>query len=34
MDEEGYWHAEKDIVVLEENLINQIGRAIEEHDIR
>ena len=34
MDEEGQWHAEKDVTVLDENLVEKIGRAIEEHDMR
>jgi hypothetical protein len=34
MDEEGQWYAEKDVTVLDENLVEQIGRAIEEHDGR
>jgi hypothetical protein len=34
MDEEGQWHCENDVTVLNENLIQQIGRAIEEHDMR
>ena len=34
MDEEGEWHAEKDVTVLDENLVEQIGRANEEHDIK
>jgi hypothetical protein len=33
MDEEGTWHAENDVKVLEESLVEQIGRAIEEHDV-
>jgi hypothetical protein len=32
MDEEGTWHAENDVKMLDEGLIEQIGRAIEEHD--
>jgi hypothetical protein len=32
MDEEGAWHAENDVTVLDESLVEQIGRAIEEHD--
>ena len=31
-DEEGHWNVEKDVTVLDESLIEQIGRAIEEHD--
>jgi len=33
MDEEGAWHAENDVRLLNENLVEQIGRAIEEHDM-
>jgi hypothetical protein len=33
MDEEGTWHAENDVTVLDENLVEQIGRAIEEYDV-
>jgi hypothetical protein len=32
LDEEGAWHAENDVKVLDESLIEQIGRAIEEFD--
>jgi len=34
MDEEGQWHAEKDVTVLNKDLLEQIGRAIEEYDMR
>jgi len=34
MDDEGQWHAEKDVTVLDPNLVDEIGRAIEEHDLR
>jgi hypothetical protein len=33
MDEEGTWKAENDVKLLDENLVEQIGRAIEEHDV-
>jgi hypothetical protein len=33
MDEEEAWHAEKDVKLLDESLVEQIGRAIEEYDI-
>lgn len=33
-DEEGNWEIENDVTVLDDNLVEQIGRAIEEHDIR
>ena len=32
-DEEGHWQVEKDVTVLDENLIEQMGKAIEEFDI-
>jgi hypothetical protein len=32
IDEEGTWHAENDVKMLDESLMEQIGRAIEEHD--
>ena len=34
MDEDGIWKAENDVKMLDENLIETIGRAIEEHDGR
>ena len=33
MDEEGIWHAENDVEVLDESLVEQIGKAIEEYDV-
>lgn len=32
-DEEGHWEAEKDVTVLNESLVYEIGRAIEEYDV-
>lgn len=34
MDEDGKWHPEDDVKMLDESLVEQIGRAIEEHDMR
>ncbi len=31
-DEEGNWQMEKDVTALDESLIDQIGKAIKEHD--
>ena len=31
--DEGGWHTENDVKVLDERLIEQIGRAIEEYDV-
>ena len=33
MSEEGNWHAEDNATAVDENLIEQIGRAIEEYDM-
>jgi len=30
-DEEGHWEAEKDVTMLDETLVEEIGRAIEEY---
>ena len=32
MDEDGQWCAEKETSVLDKNLVEQVGGAIEEHD--
>jgi hypothetical protein len=32
-DEEGYWKTEKDVTIMDESLVEEIGRAIEEHDV-
>ena len=32
-DEEGHWEAEKDVTVMDETLVEEIGRAIEEYDV-
>ena len=32
-DEEGHWEAEKDVTIMDESLIDEIGRAIEEYDV-
>ena len=34
MNEEGQWQAESDVHASNENLVEQIGRAIEEHDMK
>jgi len=34
MDEKGYWHAEKEVTMQDQNLVDKIGRAIEEYDRR
>ena len=34
MDEEGQWQAEKDVTLLNGDLVEKIGRAIEEYDNR
>jgi len=33
MDEEGTWHAENNVTVLDESLVEEIGTAIEEYDV-
>jgi hypothetical protein len=33
MDEEGQWQVENHLTTMNENLIDQIGKAIEEHDM-
>lgn len=32
-DEEGHWEVEKDLTIMDESLVDEIGRAIEEYDV-
>jgi hypothetical protein len=34
MNEDGEWHTEGEVTVIDENLVEQMGRAIEEYDGR